>query len=162
VCAYPSGRKSFSAAARKEKNRRELNSVNLSSNSTPTGGVLVAHSLSNNNGNGRGNRTPASHGIGNGDSSCRTDGNSNGLRIEGLLTGADHILKGFGNSPNVRVDGDDGKGAGSSVTRVEGKRTELIDMILGCEETGGIYEDQSTLTVSFSIRDSDRGRCGCL
>jgi hypothetical protein len=31
---------------------------------------------------------------------------------------------------------------------------------LGCEETEGIYEDHSTLTVSFSIHDSEKEEIG--
>jgi hypothetical protein len=71
----------------------------------------------------------------------------------GLLTGMDGILEGFGNSPNGCVNCN---GAGAGATQVEGNMVELIDKILGCEETGGIYEDQSTLTVSFSVRNSER------
>jgi hypothetical protein len=83
------------------------------------------------------------------DSSCRTDGDSNHMRTAGLLTEMDRILEGFGNSPNVHVNCVNGNGAGAGTTRVERKTVELIDKILGCEETEGIIEDQSTLTVSF-------------
>jgi len=74
-----------------------------------------------------------------------------------LSTGMDGILEGFGDSPNVGVNGN---GAGVSGTRAEGERVELIDRILGCEETEGIYEDHSTLTVSFSIHDSEKEEVG--
>jgi len=76
----------------------------------------------------------------------------------GLLTGMDGILEGFGNSPNVSVNVND---AGAGATQVEEKMVELIDKILGSEKTEGIYEDQSTLTVSFSIRNSERTGCRC-
>lgn len=161
VCAYASGRIS-SAAARKEKKRREeVNRENANSNSTPTHGLSLPHSLSNSDGKAHGSSTPTIRGSGNGevingngygDSSCRTDGDSNSLGTAGLLTGMDGILEGVGNSPNV---------AGAGAAWVERMRVELIDKILECEETEEIIEDQSTLTVSFSIRDRERRRCGC-
>lgn len=149
------------------KRREELNHVNSNSNSTPTHGLSITHSLFNSDGKGYRSSTPTVHGggngevlngSGNGDSSCSTDRDSNSLRRAGLLSGMDGILEGFGNSPNVCVNGN---GAGAGATQVEGKVVELIDKILGCEETEEIYEDQSTLMVSFSIRNSATRRCGC-
>jgi hypothetical protein len=78
--------------------------------------------------------------------------------MAGLLTGMDGILEDVGNSPNVCFDGN---GAGAGATQAEENMVEFIDKILECEETEGIYEDQSTLTVSFSIRNSEGAGCGC-
>jgi hypothetical protein len=102
------------------------------------------------------------NGNGNGDSSCRSNGDSNGMGTAALLPGMDGILEVFDDSPNVGVNGVNGNGAGVSSTRAEGEKVEPIDRILGCEEAEGIYEDHSTLTVSFSIHDSEKEEMGML
>jgi hypothetical protein len=84
---------------------------------------------------------------GNGDwnGSCMTDGDSNGLRTAGI----DGILQGFGDSPTVGANSVNGNSARVSGKRTEGETPELIDRILECEETQGLYEDHGTLSVSF-------------
>ncbi len=135
-------------------------------NSTPTHGFSLAHSLSNSDGKSYGGSTLTIHGgqnskVLNGNGSrydgCRTDSDSKNLRTTGLSTGMDGIL-GSGDSPNVCANG---IGVGVGTMRLEGKMVELVDKILDCKETEGICEDQSTLTVSFSIRSNERRRCGC-
>jgi hypothetical protein len=74
------------------------------------------------------------------------------------MRGISGILEGFDNPSNVGVNGND---AGVSGMRVEGNTLELIDKVLGCEEVEGIYEDHSTLTVSFSFQRANRRRRGC-
>jgi hypothetical protein len=100
--------------------------------------------LSNTSGNDRAN-DGVLNGNGDWNGSCRTDGDSDGPRTAGI----DAILEGFGDSPIVGANGVNGNSAGVSGKRIEGERPELIDRILECEETQGIYEDHGTLSVSL-------------
>jgi hypothetical protein len=69
----------------------------------------------------------------------------------------DDTLGNFGNSPDVgTLDGND-DGNGTQVRGLEGP--ELIDRILECEETRGLYEDYGTLSVSSLSAMANRGRC---
>lgn len=84
--------------------------------------------------------------------SCTIDGDNSSPRTADLLTGMDRILEGFGDSPLGGVNSND---AGVSGTRTE-ERVDHIDRILGSETMEGVYEDHSTLTVSFSLCDSKK------
>jgi hypothetical protein len=165
---YPPRRKSSLTArnARKEQKRLELNRESSNSTSNSTHGVVLAHSLPNSDGNGHRISTPTTYGGGNDavlngnrnwGSSCRTDGDSNNLRTVELMRGISGSLEDFGDPLDAGVNGD---GAGVSGMRIEGDKLEFIDRVLGCEEVGEIYEDHSTLTVSFSSPRANRRRRG--
>jgi hypothetical protein len=94
---------------------------------------------------------------GNGDGSC-SDGDGNSPRTAELMREIGGMLEGFGDTLNV--GGVNGDSAGVSGMCTEGERLELIDRVLGCEEVEGIYEDHSTLTVSFSSWGGEQEEMG--